>query len=36
MNQESTEELTKTLIKDSKDIMKLLERDDIKFKYEQN
>ena len=31
MNQESTEELTKTLIKDSKDIMKLLERDDIKL-----
>lgn len=31
MNQESTEELTKTLIKDSKDIMKLLERDNIKI-----
>ena len=29
MNQESTEELTKTLIKDSKDIMKLLKRDNI-------
>ena len=31
MNQESTEELTKTLIKDSKDIMKLLERDNIEL-----
>ena len=31
LNQESTEELTKTLIKDSKDIMKLLERDNIKL-----
>ena len=31
MNQESTEELTKTLIKDSNDIMKLLERDNIKL-----
>ena len=31
MNQESTEELTKTLIKDSSDIMKLLERDNIKI-----
>ena len=31
MNQESTEELTKTLIADSKDIMKLLERDNIKL-----
>ena len=31
MNQESTEELTKTLIKDSKDITKLLERDNIKL-----
>ena len=30
MNQESTEELTKTLIEESKDIMKLLERDNIK------
>ena len=29
MNQESTEELTKKLISDSKDIMKLLERDNI-------
>ena len=29
MNQESTEELTKTLIKDSKEIMRLLERDNI-------
>lgn len=31
MNQESTEELTKTLIKNSKDIMKLLEIDNIKL-----
>ena len=31
INQESTEELTKSLIKDSKDIMKLLERDNIKL-----
>lgn len=31
MNQESTEELTKTLILDSKDIMKLLDRDNIKI-----
>ena len=31
MNQESTEELTKTLIKESKDIMRLLERDNIKI-----
>ena len=31
MNQESTEELTKTLIKNSIDIMKLLERDNIKL-----
>ena len=30
MNQESTEELTKTLIEDSKEIMNLLSRDDIK------
>ncbi len=32
MNQESTEELTKKFIKDSKDIMRLLERDNIKLK----
>ncbi|MBR3324734.1 MAG: hypothetical protein IKG14_01630 [Clostridia bacterium] len=31
MNQESTEELTKTLIEESKDIMKLLKRDNIKI-----
>ena len=31
MNQESTEELTKTFIKESKDIMKLLKRDNIKI-----
>ena len=31
MNQESTEELTKTLIEESKDIMKLLKRDSIKI-----
>ena len=31
MNQESTEELTKTLILNSKDIMKLLDRDNIKI-----
>lgn len=31
MNQESTEELTKAIIENSKDIMKLLERDNIKL-----
>ena len=31
MNQESTEELTKTLINDSKDIMKLLKKDNIEL-----
>ena len=31
MNQESTEDLTKTLIEDSKDIMNLLKRDNIKI-----
>ena len=31
MNQESTEELTKAIIQDSKDIMKLLKRDNIKL-----
>ena len=31
MNQESTEELTKTLIEESKDIIKLLKRDNIKI-----